>query len=313
MSQGIEQPEMPVQPEQARQPERSPGQRTPRSVRWKSVWVRLPVLFVLLLVVNALTGLVNGVAAATPVTGLLSGVATAGLALGAYVWLVRRLEDRRNPAELRPEEARSGLRRGALLGLGMFALVILVIALGGGYHLEGWGTFGGALTTLGLMTCVAVTEELAFRGALFRILEERTGTWGALAASGLMFGALHLVNPDATLWGALAIAVEAGLLFGAVYAATRSLWLPIGLHLGWNMAEGGVFGTTVSGSDAGHGSLFTASVSGPEALTGGAFGPEASVVAIVISLIPTVYFLREAKRRGRFFARGDRRPAPTAR
>ncbi|MFJ8602621.1 lysostaphin resistance A-like protein [Streptomyces shenzhenensis] len=313
MSQGIEQPEMPVPSEQARQPEWLPGQRTPRSERWKSAWVRLPVLFVLLLVVNALTGLINGVAAATPVTGLLSGVATAGLALGAYVWLVRRLEDRPNPAELRPAEARSGLRRGALLGLGMFALVILVIALGGGYHLEGWGTFGGALTTLGLMTCVAVTEELAFRGALFRILEERTGTWGALAASGLMFGALHLVNPDATLWGALAVAVEAGLLFGAVYAATRSLWLPIGLHLGWNMAEGGVFGTTVSGSDASHGSLFTASVSGPEALTGGAFGPEASVTAIVICLIPTVCFLREAKRRGRFLARGDRRPAPTAR
>ncbi|WP_413811267.1 type II CAAX prenyl endopeptidase Rce1 family protein [Streptomyces sp. OE57] len=322
MSQSNERPEPPSPPKQMSLPEptpqphipapsrRTPEPRTlrkPRSARWESTWVRLPVLFVLLLAVNGLTTLINGVADATPVTGLLSGVATAGLALGAYVWLVRRLESRRNPAELRPANARSELRTGALLGLGMFSLVIAVIAMGGGYHLEGWGSFGGALTTLGLMTCVAVTEELAFRGALFRVLEEKTGTWGALAASGLLFGALHMVNPDATVWGGLAIAVEAGLLFGSLYAATRSLWLPIGLHLGWNMAEGGVFGTTVSGSDASHGSLFSASVSGPEALTGGAFGPEASPVAIVICLIPTVLFLREAKRRDRFCARARTR------
>jgi membrane protease YdiL (CAAX protease family) len=315
MSQSSEQPNLTPQPELSAPSERAHEQHTvrkPRSVRWESAWVRLPVLFVLLLAVDWLTSLINGAADATPVTGLLSGVATAGLALGAYVWLVRRLEGRRNPAELRPAEARSGLRTGALLGLGMFSLVIAVIAMGGGYHLEGWGTFGGALTTLGLMTCVAVTEELVFRGALFRILEEKTGTWGALAASGVLFGALHLVNPDATVWGALAVAIEAGLLFGAAYAATRSLWLPIGLHLGWNMAEGGVFGTTVSGSDVNHGSLFTASVSGPEALTGGAFGPEAGLVAIVVCLIPAILFLREAKRRDRFYTRPGRQPAQTA-
>jgi membrane protease YdiL (CAAX protease family) len=277
------------------------GTQPPQS---KSFWFRLPVLFVLMMAVSALTTLVNGVADATPLTGLLSGVLTAVLALGAYVALVRRLEGRREPAELRLSKARPELRRGALLGLGLFSLVLAVLVTGGGYEVTGWGSFGGALTTLGVMTCVAVTEELAFRGALFRILEEKTGTWGALVASGLVFGVLHLVNPDATVWGAFAIAVEAGLLFGAVYAATRSLWLPIGLHLGWNMAEGGIFGTTVSGSDEGPGSLINATVSGPEALTGGSFGPEAGIIAIVVCLIPTVWFLRLAKRRGRFYARG---------
>jgi hypothetical protein len=61
-----------------------------------------------------------------------------------------------------------------------------------------------------------------------------------------------------------------------------------------------------------HGSLLTASVSGPEALTGGAFGPEAGLVAIVVCLIPAILFLREAKRRDRFYTRPGRQPAQTA-
>jgi membrane protease YdiL (CAAX protease family) len=156
------------------------------------------------------------------------------------------------------------------------------------------------------MCSVAVTEELIFRGALFRILEEKTGTWGALAVSGLVFGGLHLFNRDATVWGALAIAIEAGLLFGAIFAATRSLWLPIGLHLGWNMAGAGIFGTTVSGTAGGPASLLQATMSGSPALTGGDFGPEGSVIAILLSIVPTVLFLMLAKRRGRLYGRGGR-------
>lgn len=282
---------------------RDEQQQPEGSRRWaRSPWGRPLVMIVALAAFGALAGLLNSAADATPVTGLLSGVATAALAVGLYRWLVRRLEDR-DPAELRVGDARSGLRQGALIGLGAFAVTITVIAMTGSYHLDGWGSFGGALTTLGLMCCVAVTEELIFRGVVFRFLEEKAGTWGALVASGIIFGLVHLVNPEATLWGAFAIAIEGGLLLAAAYAATRSLWLPIGLHLGWNMAVGGIFGTTVSGSAAGLGSLLEATVTGPEAITGGSFGPEAGVVAILVCLIPTTLFLRHAKRRGRVYAR----------
>ncbi|NGO13547.1 CPBP family intramembrane metalloprotease [Streptomyces sp. HC44] len=257
-----------------------------------------------MLAVGGIASGINGVADATPLTALIAGVATAGLALAAYAWLVRYLEGRR-PQELAREQARPELLRGALLGVGLFTVTIALVAMTGGYHVRGWGSIGGALTTLGLMSCVAVTEELAFRGVLFRVLEEKTGTWGALAVSGLAFGGLHLVNEDATVWGALAIAVEAGLMFGAVYAATRSLWLPIGLHLGWNMAEQGIFGTTVSGSGTGSGGLLHAAVSGPQALTGGDFGPEASIFAVLVCAVPTVLFLRAAKRRNRIHTRAD--------
>lgn len=276
-----------------------------RPARWAaSAWVRLPVLFVLMLVVDAAGSGINGVADGNPVTGLIVGVVTAGLALGAYTLLVRYLEGRR-PQELAPERARPELWRGALMGLGLFSVTIGLVAMTGGYDIRGWGSFGGALTTMGLMSCASVTEELAFRGALFRILEERTGTWGALAFSAIAFGGLHLINPDATFWGALAIAVEAGLMFGAIYAATRSLWLPIGLHFGWNMAEQGIYGTSVSGAGSGTGGLLNAVVSGPQILTGGDFGPEASVFAVLVCLVPTVFFLRAAKRRNRIQPRAS--------
>lgn len=284
---------------------RGTGRETGHRARWAdSAWVRLPVLFVLMLAVDAIAAGINSAADGTALTALLAGAATSGLALAAYVGLVRYLEGRRRPRELALSLARPHLRRGMTLGLGLFCATIGLVAMTGGYHVHGWGSIGGALSTLGLMSCAAVVEELAFRGALFRVLEEKAGTYGALAVSGLVFGCLHLVNKDATIWGALSIAVEAGLMLGAVYAATRSLWLAIGVHFAWNMAEEGIFGTAESGSGTGTGGLLHASVSGPGILTGGGFGPEASIFALLVCAVPTVLFLRAAKRRGRIYRPG---------
>ena len=113
----------------------------------------------------------------------------------------------------------------------MFAVVGVSTAfLGADYHVVGLGSVTGAVGLLGFMTAAAVTEELLFRGVLFRVVEERTGTWIALLLSGAVFGAGHLFNPDASVWGAIAIAVEAGFMLAACYAATRTLWVPIGLR-----------------------------------------------------------------------------------
>jgi membrane protease YdiL (CAAX protease family) len=224
-------------------------------------------------------------------TGLLTGFAVAALVLVAYRYLIRRLRDEEAPL--------SGFRplalRGFGLGVGVFSLVIGVIAVFGGYRVAGWGSVAGMLATFGMMTGVAVLEEVLFRGLLFRLLERRAGTVVALGASGLLFGALHLLNPHATVWGAAAIAAEAGLMLGAAYAMTRSLWLPIGLHLGWNFAESGLFGATVSGSDGTVGGLLRGVAHGPASISGGEFGPEASVVAVLAGLILTVVFLRRTR------------------
>jgi membrane protease YdiL (CAAX protease family) len=294
----------------------APNTRAPETTARR--WLRPPVVrLVLMLVVfsgvNVLAGLVVRAAGDIAVLRLLSGVAAAALALWLYAWAVRFTE-RRSADELRRSAVPAGLPGGTAAGVLLFAVVITVIGLFGGYRITGWGSVGGAVAVLGMMCAAAVTEELIFRGVLLRIVEELTGTWGALAISAVFFGGLHLLNPGATVWGGLAIAVEAGLMLGAAYIATRALWLPIGLHLGWNMAESGIFGSTVSGStvsgstvsgstvsgSTGQGplGLLRATMSGPDALTGGGFGPEASVVSIVVGLATTVFFLRLARRRG---------------
>ncbi|ATY16044.1 CPBP family intramembrane metalloprotease [Amycolatopsis sp. AA4] len=226
------------------------------------------------------------------------GVGTAAAALWCYLRLSRVVEQR-PVAELSPANARAGVLRGMAIGAAAFVATMLLVLIFGGVDGFSGGSFWGFTATAGLMASVAVTEELLFRGVLFRIVERWLGTWGALALSAILFGVAHLVNPGASLWGALAIAVEAGLMLGAAYVATRTLWLPIGLHFAWNLAEGGVFGTTVSGADGGAGSLLHTLLSGPDVVTGGAFGPEASIFAVLVCAVPTVFFLRSAARRGR--------------
>ncbi|KGI78537.1 CPBP family intramembrane glutamic endopeptidase [Oleiagrimonas soli] len=218
----------------------------------------------------------------------------------AYLVLVRGVE-RRWPSELGTRR----LFRHVLLGLGLGALVI-GLSLGtlwllGVYRATG---IGGHVDWLNAFVFYALSagvfEEIAFRGVLFRIVEEGLGTWAALLTSALAFGAAHLANPNATLWSALAIAVEAGLLFGLVYHLTRSLWATISLHASWNMLEGPVLGTSVSGLPA-HGWVHTR-MQGANLLTGGPFGPEASLVMMLVALAISVALIVLARRRGIWLA-----------
>jgi hypothetical protein len=244
----------------------------------------------------------------TPLTFVL-GLATAALTLAAYAWVVRRTE-RREPAEVALRNAPAALGRGILIGLGMFVAVVVNIAFLGGYEVRGWGSAGGAIAFFGFTAAAAVTEEVLFRGVLFRVVEERLGTWISLTLTGLLFGLAHVFNPNATLWSALAIAVEAGFMLAAVYAATRNLWVPIGVHFGWNFAQGGIFGTSVSGQDAPQG-LLDGVTSGPALVSGGEFGPEASLYSLLAGVVVTVVFLWLAKRRGTIVPRRGR-SAPAA-
>ena len=245
-------------------------------------------------------GAVQGDNWLTLIVGVLAGAA----AVLVYAWVVRRTEHRAAAEVARPG-AVARLTRGVLIGAGMFGAVIVTIALAGGYHVHGLGSVSGALGLLGFMAAAAVTEELLFRGVLFRIVEERIGTWIALLLTGVVFGGMHLLNPDATLWGATAIAIEAGFLLAACYAATRNLWVPIGLHFGWNFAAGGIFSVVVSGNGQSDG-LLDATTSGPALLTGGDFGPEGSLCTVVAGVLLTVVFLVLAHRRGHIVPRRRR-------
>jgi membrane protease YdiL (CAAX protease family) len=231
-----------------------------------------------------------------PWLALVAGLLTAVVGVLVYRWVVRRTEQR-VPLEVSLKGSGSGIGWGTLLGIAMFGAVIANIAFFGDYTINGLGSPASAVTLLGIMVGAAVSEELVFRGVLFRNIERWTGTWIALALTGSLFGLIHLANANATLLGAVAIAIEAGGMLTAAYVATRRLWVPIGLHFGWNIAASAIFSTEVSGSNTAQG-LLDATISGPALVTGGAFGPEASVYAVVFGVLATGFFMWLAYRRG---------------
>lgn len=220
----------------------------------------------------------------------------------AFYVLTMRLVARRRIPELALGTAARELLAG--LGLGAaFIIVSYVIVLGlGGYSIA-WAPEDAGRTialALAVNAGAAVTEELTFRGLLFQGIERlggpTRGPWIALGVTSILFGALHILNPGATVWSSAAIAIEAGVLLGAAFMWRRNLWFVIGLHFAWNVIEG-LLGIPVSGHrDSG---LVITAVHGSGLLTGGAFGLEASVVPVVVSIAIAVPMLVAATRRQR--------------
>ncbi len=236
-----------------------------------------------------------------PGTGVWIGLAIAlllALAMCLAYGLLIRLIERRKAKELALVPGLAMAPLGIAIGAGLFCAVIAIL------WLEGLVSFGGSLNASGLVPALsmaiasAVGEELVFRGVLFRIVEDSLGTTFGVIVSAALFGLLHALNPGATIMSTAAVGLEAGVLLAAAYAASRNLWLPIGLHLGWNFTEGGIFGAAVSGGQ-GHGLLDTR-ISGPPLWSGGAFGPEASVAAVGVCLAVAAIFLWRAVAAGRW-------------
>ncbi len=245
----------------------------------------------------ALRGLAEPGTFAGDVVRILGALTYIAAATALYRLLVQWVE-RRPAVELarKPGAALGflGFAIGALLFCGVISLLWLI----GAAQLAGFGDTTRLAGSLSAAMMAAVGEELLFRGVLFRILERATGTLTALSVSALLFGLAHIANPNATLFSSLAIAIEAGLLLGLAFVATRNLWFPIGIHLAWNFTQGGIFGASVSGF-ASHGLVKTVFL-GPDSLTGGAFGPEASVISLALCVALALAFALRARKRGRW-------------
>ena len=225
-----------------------------------------------------------------------SGIAVAALLFSSWVML-RWVERRRFAALGFPpgREAWRGLLRGAAIGGGfMVALVALQVAVGWLKLEPEAGTLAGWLGSIGslaLLLAVAATgEELLFRGYAFQVLVESTGAPLAVILSSAAFGALHVFNPEVGLVAVLNIGL-AGVIMATAYLRTRSLWTAIGVHWAWNWMMSAVFDLPVSGIDFDVPGFGTAIV-GPDPFTGGAFGPEGSVLTTVLSVPLIVWLLR---------------------
>jgi uncharacterized protein len=231
-----------------------------------------------------------------PADAVVHMLVTLGLVLPTYKLVIARLGERQRD-DLPGATALPDLGKGIAAGVVLFCIVAAGAASLGAYRIIGRGDAGDLLLPLiGTAIMPAFMEELLFRGILFRWIEEFAGSWAALIVTSALFGLAHSQNPGATWFSSFAIAVEAGLLLGGAYMLTRSLWMPIGLHAAWNFTQGPILGVPVSGNQV-HG-IFQAKLSGPEILSGGPFGLEASVIAIVVCAAAGLWFLWLAVKRG---------------
>jgi CAAX protease family protein len=260
------------------------GVLKPGPLLWLRALLWMAALFIVLAVLAGIEPLARSALhrqAAEP--GPVGAALGAVLACIAYVALVRVFE-RRWPREFALDGLPSDLVVGLALGTGMFALVFFILERLGAEALVWDGSLHWR-QSLTLNACTGLVEELLFRAVAFRLLMRAFGAWWALAASAALFGAAHFTNPHATPLAAAAIAVEAGLMLAGLYLATGRLWMSVGVHAAWNFAQGKIFGAAVSG----HGqtdSLFLAEPNRlrPDLLTGGDFGPEASLPAMLVGL-----------------------------
>jgi uncharacterized protein len=230
---------------------------------------------------------------------LALGILAAVFAVLAYLafgrWIERRKVDDLSMTRAFPEWA-----FGAAVGTGAMAVTIGTMALFGGYKVIGQNGVMVLLPIAGIAFQSGFFEEILLRGIVFRLMEKWLGSWVALGFSALLFGALHLANPNANMLAAFAIAIEAGILLGAIYMLTRRLWAAIGLHMAWNFTQGGIFGVAVSGFETP--GLLKPLIDGSDLLTGGGFGAEASLPAIFICTATGLFFLYRAYRNGSFIA-----------
>jgi membrane protease YdiL (CAAX protease family) len=258
--------------------------------------IRLVLLGGALLLMLAMTNGFRETLSEAPVAAFGATVGMVALGLAVYAGFVRLIE-RRRVSELSLTGMGRELGVGLALGAALYTACVLILMVPGIYRIDGLNPVVFMLSAIPMALASGVFEELLFRGALFRILEEWLGSWIALAVSSLVFGFVHLLNPDATMLGALFISVEAGLLLAAAYMVTRRLWLSIGFHIAWNYTQSAIFSGIVSGGVSAPG-LIRATIEGPVALTGGSFGLEASLVAFLLCTGTGIVLLVMAIRRG---------------
>lgn len=257
---------------------------------------RLLLLGFLLVVLMALNGDTMISYGDKPLKAVMHTLALAIAGFAVYIGFAHFVEQRAASELDLPGRGRE-LGYGLLLGTGLYTACELILMALGIYRIEGLNPLRFMLPAMAMALSSSVFEELLFRGVLFRSVETWFGSWAALVVSSLVFGLSHLMNPQGTLEGALFIALEAGVLLGAAFILTRRLWLCIGFHLSWNYTQSAIFSGIVSGNEAEEG-LIRSTIKGPNLLTGGEFGLESSVLALVLCTSTGIAMLVLAAKRG---------------
>jgi len=272
----------------------------------RSPLVRIVVLGFLLLLMMGLNADVMTSYAGEPFKSVQHIVALAIAGFSVYRAYAIFIEQR-SVSELAVPGMGRELGTGLLVGAGLYAACELILMAMGFYRINGLNPASFMIPAIAMALSSGVFEELLFRGVLYRSVETWFGSWAALVVSSLVFGLTHLINPEATLEGALFISVEAGILLAGAYMLTRRLWMSIGFHVAWNYTQSAIFSSIVSGNEAAQG-LIRSTVKGPDLMTGGNFGVESSVLSLLLCTSTGIVMVVMAVKRGKIVPPVWKRP-----
>lgn len=258
----------------------------PRFLQWPLIRILIAICFVMVPFV-----LLQVFLQKLPIDKSLKQIWPALLSVACCYGMYRvyvRVVEQRTASEFAGRYAARETSLGFIGGALLFSATLGALYAAGAYRVTAITTWTVMIAPLLSMVVVGFLEEILFRGIIFRILQNWLGSWIALALSVLLFVLAHMGNDGATLIGLASVAV-AGLLLSAAYMATQRLWLSIGIHVGWNFTQGGLFSVPVSGHPAQ--GMIQGALSGPTWLTGGVFGVEGSIFAVVVVLAGAVALL----------------------
>jgi len=186
---------------------------------------------------------------------------------------------------------------GSAVGFVSLAVAVGIATAGGGLR---FSFDAAAVTSLlrsmigygALLAVAALAEEAMFRGYGLQTLARARLIWLGLLLTSVPFGVAHLDNPNVVPFVTFANTTLAGIWLGAAYLKTRSLWLPLGVHWGWNWALGWFFGLPISGINIVSNPLLRGTDVGPAWLTGGTYGIEGGVGCTVALILSTLFLWR---------------------
>ena len=263
---------------------------SPSEPRLRAGW-RLLIQTILLIILGIATGLVFyflSMANLTSSSILLIGELMELFAIVGSVYLARRFLDKRSFVSIGfkiDKHILFDILAGVMITFVMMGSIFIAMQALGWLKFESftWNidpaqtVVSQVLLFFVIFMIVGFNEELLFRGYHLQTITSGLNLFWGLIISSIIFGGLHLANPNAT-WVSAAGIFFAGLFLAYGYVRTQQLWLSIGLHIGWNFFEGVVFGFPVSGLTIYP--LIHINVSGPKVWTGGAFGPEAGLIIL---------------------------------
>ena len=220
---------------------------------------------------------------------LIKGIISSTAVIAAYIYFYRKYE-KRAITEFSNKGITKYIITGVIIGTILQCLTILIIIINGSFEIVSVNPISDMIIPFTVAFSVAIFEEILIRGIIFRIVEEKLGSYISLFITAIIFGALHLANPNSTGFSGLCVGIEAGFLMGAAYIYARNLWFPIAIHFAWNFMQSGIFGAITSGNEK-TSSLLTTKITGSPLFTGGEFGPEGTIQAVIFCSLASILLL----------------------